>query len=101
VTTWALGSCIKTIIAKEILVVVQNLSVDGIIVRFRGKNGLSHNIYFPLFEGHLMKILRIFLCSYFYVQAAWAFLADSSVVGLGSQRVNDITCCNDVSWTLD
>jgi hypothetical protein len=26
-----------------------------------------------------------------YLQAALAFLADSSVVGLGSQRVNDIT----------
>jgi hypothetical protein len=53
------------------------LSIDVMkcdILMFRGENNLSHHIIPFLFEGHLRKIL-------------WVFLVDSSVVRLGTQSV--------------
>lgn len=43
--------------------------------------------YLVLFDGHMKKILRVFLCNCIYIQAALAFLAYSSVAGLGSQSI--------------
>jgi hypothetical protein len=36
-----------------------------------------------LLEGHLKKVLFVFLCNCVYLQAALAFLAGSFVAGLG------------------
>jgi hypothetical protein len=56
----------------------------------RGKNRLSHNLYLWLSESHFKKYCEVFGTTAFISQAAFAFLAGSSIVGLDSQRIESI-----------
>jgi hypothetical protein len=61
------------------------LSIDGIKHNtwvFRGKNRFSHFSHLWLFEGNLRKYFC--MCNHIYSQAALAFLAHSSMVGLST-----------------
>jgi hypothetical protein len=50
---------------------------------FTGMNGLTHEIFLLLFEGHLWEILWDSLCNCSYPKAALAFQAGIFMVGLG------------------
>lgn len=43
--------------------------------------------YLVLFDGHMKRLLWDFLCNCIYTQTALAFLAYSSMAGLGSQHI--------------
>jgi hypothetical protein len=38
---------------------------------FKGKNRLSHEIVVLLFEGHMRRVLRMFLCKRICSQSVW------------------------------
>jgi hypothetical protein len=54
----------------------------------RGKNRLSRYLHQWSFEGILWKYLRVFVRNGIYPKAALAFVAGSSVAGLGIQKDN-------------
>jgi hypothetical protein len=85
---------LKTAITKVIDSFLVNyrayMSIDGIrwdVPVFRGKNRLLLEIYRLLFEGHLRKVSWLLLCECINPQEILQFVADSSVMGLDSQRV--------------
>jgi hypothetical protein len=50
------------------------MSIDGIlcnVLMFKRKNRLPHELVVLLFEGHMGRVLRMFLCNRIYSKSAW------------------------------